>query len=287
MSPKLIITADDYGLCVEVNRAIEECLAARSICATCVMTNMAEYEAAAGLRARFPDASVGLHWTLTLGRPVLPAEQVPSLVGADGSFLRFPELRRRLMARAVDMAHVRAELTAQHARFVAVAGAPDFWNTHQNAHVAPEIFATCVELGQRLGIRMMRSHRRITAPRGLSPAAYNLRHPIYWLKGRLIARWAARAEARGVLMPDGIVHAPGYKGDKAAVEEMVRRVRWRSVRRVAELIIHPATAVVPELFGSMTDSRVREYAVFRDPGLRGRLAAAGVESVGFEVLRYG
>ncbi len=287
MSRKLIITADDYGLCAEVNQAIEECLAAESIRSTCVMANMGEYAAAANLRARFPKASVGIHWTLTLGRPVLPAEQVPSLVGPDGQFLRFAELRRRLVARAIDMGQLRAELTAQYKRFVAVAGQPDYWNTHQNAHVAPAIFAVCVDLGQQLGIRMMRSHRRITAPRGMSPLAYNLRHPLYWVKGQLINRWAARAESRGVLMPDGIVHAPGYAGGKAAVEEMLGRVRWQDVRRVAELIIHPATAVVPELFGSMTDTRLKEYAAFRDPGLRGRLSAAGIESVGFEVLRNG
>ncbi|NNJ09082.1 ChbG/HpnK family deacetylase [Chloroflexales bacterium ZM16-3] len=284
MSHKLIITADDYGLCPEVNRAIEECIAAESIRSTCVMTNMDAYEDTAELRARFPHASIGIHWTLTFGRPVLPAKKVSSLVGPDGHFVRFAELRRRLLARAVDMGQLRAELTAQYVQFTHVAGQPDFWNTHQNAHVSPQIFAVCVDLALQLGIRAMRSHRRITAPRAMSPLAYNLRHPLYWLKGLLISRWITRAEARGALTPAGIVHSPGYLGGKADVEQIVRRVHWDRVDRTAELIIHPATSVVPELFGSLTQSRLREYATFRDPALRGHLSAAGVESVGFEVL---
>ena len=40
MSQRLIITADDYGLCEQVNQAIEECLSAGTVRATCVMANM-------------------------------------------------------------------------------------------------------------------------------------------------------------------------------------------------------------------------------------------------------
>src|SRR5262245_21309223 len=40
MHRKLIITADDYGMCEPVNQAIEECLAVGTVRATCVMTNM-------------------------------------------------------------------------------------------------------------------------------------------------------------------------------------------------------------------------------------------------------
>jgi len=39
---KLIVTADDYGMCPSVNRAIEECLRARTVRVTCVMANMPE-----------------------------------------------------------------------------------------------------------------------------------------------------------------------------------------------------------------------------------------------------
>jgi predicted glycoside hydrolase/deacetylase ChbG (UPF0249 family) len=284
---KLITTADDYGLCASVNQAIEECLDAGALRATCVMANMPAATAATALRARFQQASIGLHWTLTTGRPLAPPAQVASLVGPDGNFWPFLELRRRILARQIVVAHVLAELSAQFERFRELCGQPDFWNTHQNIHIAPGLFDQIVELGRHLGIALMRSHRRITVPLRGGAALYNLRHPAYWLKGLLIGRWSTRAAARGMRMPDGIVHAPGFGAGKSQVEAIAPRMARRAGARAAELVIHPATQVEPELFGNLTETRLREYAVFRDPGLRQRLAAAGIETVGFEVLHDG
>jgi hypothetical protein len=287
MAYNLIITADDYGMCESVNRAIEDCLAAGAMRATCVMTNMPLWREAAALRQRFPEASIGLHWTLTQGEPVLPADKVPSLVNRQGQFFSFWELRQRLIKRTVNIGEVRAELLAQYVRFFEVAGAPDFWNTHENIHISPGLFDVCVAAGQELRIPLMRCQRRITVPMSETPERYHLRHPLYWLKGQVIAQWSARAERRGMRMPDGAIHTPGYRSGETSVETAMGRVRWKSIRRAAELIIHPATRVEPELFGNLTDSRVRDYQIFRDPGLKDRLRGAGIEPVGFEVLNHG
>lgn len=70
--PKIIITADDYGMCSEVNRAIDEGIENGIITTTNVMTNMAALSEAADLRERYPRLSIGLHWNVTTGRPVSP-----------------------------------------------------------------------------------------------------------------------------------------------------------------------------------------------------------------------
>jgi predicted glycoside hydrolase/deacetylase ChbG (UPF0249 family) len=280
----LIITADDYGMCPEVNRAIEECLAAGALRATCVMANMPYDTDAAQLRRVFPQASIGIHWTLTLGKPAAAPEQVPDLLAPNGQFWPAAEFRRRWLARRISPEQVRHELHAQYTRFVVVAGQPDFWNTHQNVHVLPGLFMVVVALAHELGIPAMRSHRRITVPRRGSALIYHLSHPVYWLKGQIIARWAAAAARYGLRMPAGVVSTPGFGPGKAAVEQIVRQMTWPR-HAPAELVIHPATRLIPELFGSLTDSRLREYEVFRDPMLVNRLAAAGVQTTGFEVLR--
>ncbi|WP_298815795.1 carbohydrate deacetylase [Chloroflexus sp.] len=284
MTHQLIITADDYGMCPEVNRAIEECLAAGALRATCVMTNMTDYADAAQLRWHVPQASIGIHWTLTLGVPAAAPTQVPDLLAANGQFWPAPEFRRRWLARRIAPEQVRTELQVQYERFVAVAGQPDFWNTHQNVHVLPGLFPLVVEVARQLGIPAMRSHRRITAPRHGSPLRYHLTHPIYWLKGQIIARWVATAAQQGMRMPAGVVSTPGYGPGKAAIDRIIPRVPWPPANPV-ELVIHPATRVLPELFGGLTESRLREYEVFRDPTLVERLAVSGVQVVGFEVLR--
>jgi hypothetical protein len=287
MSRKLIITADDYGMCDSVNQAIEECLAAGAVQATCVMANMPMFPAAARLRSKFPQSSVGIHWTVTEGRPVLTPSQVPSLVNREGNFHPTSELRKRWLRRQVEVTELRNELRAQYLRFSQIAGEPDFWNTHQNVHVFPGLFKVYVATGQELGIAAMRSHRRFTLPRNQSSTRYNLFHPIYWLKGLGIAWWSGRVESQGMFMPDGILHTPGYGTDQASVEEVASRVPWVSVGKAIEWVIHPATTSQEKLFHRHGERRVLEYKTFREPCLGTRFCRLGIELAGFRVLRNG
>jgi predicted glycoside hydrolase/deacetylase ChbG (UPF0249 family) len=285
MHRNLIITADDYGMCDAVNEGIEACLAAGAVRSTCVMVNMPACGAATFLRARFPQTSVGIHWNLTQGCSIVPASQISNLVSPDGTFHSAAELRRQWLMRKVRVTQIRAELIAQFHRFSDLAGKPDFWTTHENVHVLPGLFKTCVALGRELSIPAMRCHRRLIVLRETtSTHYYHLRHPLYWLKGRIIARWSDQAEAAGMLMPDGRIYTPGYAAGSYAVEDILTRLKWSQAKTAVEMVIHPATSVQRELFGSLTQSRVLEYQVWSDNGLSERLYKNGLETVGFEVL---
>jgi hypothetical protein len=77
---------------------------------------------------------------------------------------------------------------------------------------------------------------------------------------------------------------PGYGVDPESLEEVVQRLPWGSVPQAVELIIHPATRI-EAIFGELTESRLREYDMYRKPSLAESLRRLGVEPVGFEVLR--
>ena len=282
MAKQLIITGDDYGLCASVNEAIEECLAAGTMGATCVMTNMPACDQAATLRRKFPRSSIGLHWNISQGRPLLGAAAVPSLVDGTGQFAG--TLRRRWLTARVNRDEVRAELIAQYERFRALAGPADFWNTHQNVHVYPGLFQFFVALGTELGITAMRSHERFTLPARGSTTSFHARHPAYWLKGHIIRRWSSEARATGVRMPDGRLYLFGYQPGNYTLAVLLERVDWRNVGAAVELVIHPAKSVDTRLFGGLTDSRLREYETFRNPRLVNRVKQAGVRLVGFNAL---
>jgi predicted glycoside hydrolase/deacetylase ChbG (UPF0249 family) len=179
---------------------------------------------------------------------------------------------------------IKAELRAQYEHFYKKADKPDFWNTHQNVHVLPGLFEVCVALGQELQIPAMRCHRRFTVPYNHTQTLYHLYHPLYWLKGRIITRWSQWVEEQGVLIPDGRIHLPDTKFSKNTLLQVVKRLQWCSVKRAVELVVHPATTVDKELFGTMTESRVLEYKVFRDPDLIRYLFKQGIETVNFEIL---
>lgn len=279
---RLIVTADDYGLCDSVNRAIEACLEAGTIRATCVMTNMPAYHSAAQLRNRFPGMSVGIHWTMTQGPSVLSASEIPSLVDADGKFYPRAQFRRKWLANEVNIEELKAELRAQFQRLHELAGLPDFWNTHQDIHMLPGLFKTCVSLGLALGIPAMRSHRRIMVFRHTSPTLHYLRHPLFWVKGLVITQWSQRAEAQGMHMPDGKVYLGDYEMSRADIEEAVGRLPWESIHQAAELIIHPTVEIDEGLMPNLREARIREYQVFADHGL-----VAGLSNRGIEIASYG
>ena len=72
---KIIITADDYGMSKGVNEAIDAGIEAGLITSTNVMTNMEYYKEAKKLREK--DVSVGIHWTISAGYPVLNPSEIP------------------------------------------------------------------------------------------------------------------------------------------------------------------------------------------------------------------
>jgi len=287
MDRKLIVTADDYGLCDSVNQAIEACLEAGSVSATCVMTNMPVYYDAIHLKDRFPEVSLGIHWTLTEGFPVLAATQVPSLVDTDGRFYARSEFRLKWITNQVDIAELKAELSAQFQRLRELSVFPEFWNTHQDIQMLPGMFETCVSLGVELGIPAMRSHQRILVFHNTVPTQYYLRHPVFWIKGLVIARWSQRAKALGMCLPDGKIYIRGYELSKTGLEEAVVHVPWDSIGQAAELTIHPAAAIEDEVMHTLKDVRVREYQVYSDRRLTEGLYEQGVKLIGFGELGNG
>ena len=82
----LIVTADDFGIAPEVNEAVMR--AHREGILTCASLMVAAPAAAdAVVRAKtMPNLGVGLHLVLVEGKPVLPPQQIPNLVGPDGNF---------------------------------------------------------------------------------------------------------------------------------------------------------------------------------------------------------
>jgi predicted glycoside hydrolase/deacetylase ChbG (UPF0249 family) len=281
---KLIITADDYGMCASVNSAIDECIAAGTVHSTCVMTNMPACEPASQLKRRFPAVSVGLHWTLTEGRPVLKPLAVPSLVNAQGHFFSAGEFRKRWLQGHISQAEIRQELIAQYQRFRDLVGEPDYWNSHENVHVWPMRFQLFTRIGQELNIGQMRSHVRVTVPYLGTAYQYNCRHPLHYLKGQIISSLSACAKQKGMAMPAGLIYLQGFQDGKAAIATALQKVPWPKASAPIELTIHPATQVETELFGSLTESRVREYHYFSQTAVAEQLARLGVLLVGFESL---
>lgn len=87
---RLIVTADDFGLSVPVNEAVERAHCEGVLSAASLMIGAPAVEDAVERARKLPSLGVGLHLTLLDGRPVLPPDQIPGLLGPDGRFFSDP-----------------------------------------------------------------------------------------------------------------------------------------------------------------------------------------------------
>ena len=280
---KLIITADDYGMSKAVNEAIDAGIEAGLITSTNVMTNMPFYKEALKLKDK-NNISVGIHWVLACGKPVLPAEEIPTLVASDGQFYPYPEFRKRLGKKLISFEDIKKELVAQYNRYYELMGQPDYWNTHQNTHVDFGIYRLFVDTAVELGINKMRSHQRIYVPGSENANKYSLKWRILEpIKSRMLNVWQNNAHKKGISSPDGLICCLN-RNDVNNLEYLFKNIRWKK-KSVGEYVIHPATENDSPYFGRIVDQRIREYEMFSSEKTKKFIDDSGVELVSFEGLK--
>jgi predicted glycoside hydrolase/deacetylase ChbG (UPF0249 family) len=132
MTQYLIVNADDYGMNINVSRGIRDSHLRGIVTSTTVMIGMAgAAEDVLIAQTDTPNLGLGLHVVLA-GKnmtPVLPPDQIPSLVRPDGRFYDQPIWGER--ADLFDADEMTREVNAQFEKFVQVAGRLP---THIDAH---------------------------------------------------------------------------------------------------------------------------------------------------------
>lgn len=273
---KLIITADDYGMSPAVNQAIDEGISAGLITSTNVMMNMPVCNEA--VRLKDTGASVGLHWVLSCGKPVLPRERIPSLVAENGEFYAYPVFRERYRKGLIREEDIKSELLAQFERYVSLMGEPDYWNTHENVHVDFRIYALFVDFAAQLGIRRMRSHQRIYVPAKDNSSdrslMWRLTEPV---KSRMLNCWQGNAHKKGIASPEGLIVTLNCT-DTDRPEYVFPNIRWGR-HEIGEFVIHPAVECDSPYFGKISDKRIREYRLFTAESTKKALHDCGIELV--------
>lgn len=283
MRHKLIITADDYGMCESVNKAIDECISAKVVCSTNVMTNMRCAEEAKDLKKKFPYVSVGLHYNFTVGKPILPPEKIPSLVNDNGEFLDYNDIRKRCKNKTYNYDEITAEMEAQYNRYVDICGEPDYWNTHENVHVYPGLYQLFRDNSLKFGIKKMRTHKRLFVPSSTGKSdkslVWTLTNPI---KQIMLTNWQNDSQRKGVRAPDGLLVRMN-ENDKLNLSYLFGNINWNG-KGIAEIAIHPSIDGNNKYFGSITELRVQEYRCFSSTDVIQMAKANQIELAGFEAV---
>lgn len=147
----LIINADDFGLSPGVNRGIAQAITHGVVTSTTVMGNMMDLPKQLSL-LQGTRAGVGVHLTLTAGRPLVDSTAVPSLVNTDGNMRR----SYRDAVRLAEVGHVELEWRAQIERVLALGVKPTHLDSHHHVHLAPKLVRLAVRLAKEYRVPAIR-----------------------------------------------------------------------------------------------------------------------------------
>ena len=234
---RLIVNADDFGLTSGISRAIIECHDAGAVSSTTLLVNGLAAGEAAALAAGRPSLGVGLHFNLTFGKPVAPAGEVPSLVGADGLFPGVAAALLRLSTGRARARELEIELAAQIGRCLELGFLPTHVDSHHHLHAHPRLRRLIGLIAPRMGIHRIRGyHMRIRGLKGLAiaagaafPAGGSLLSPdrfsgIAVMGTRNMAGWlAAELGARGDVL-EFMCH-PGHADEQLAAVSSYNSLR--------------------------------------------------------------
>ncbi|MBM7588083.1 putative glycoside hydrolase/deacetylase ChbG (UPF0249 family) [Bacillus pakistanensis] len=110
---KIIVNADDFGLCNGVNYGIVDSHQYGIVNSTTMLVNMPGTRHAVELAKQYPSLNLGIHLTLTCGKPV--HNEVPSLINKDGYFRLTSRFRDDL---SINLKEVELEWDAQIQKFL-------------------------------------------------------------------------------------------------------------------------------------------------------------------------
>lgn len=232
----VLFTADDFGLTVSVNEAVERAHRNGKLHAASLMV-AGPAAADAVRRARsLPELHVGLHLVVIEGPAVLPPSQIPDLVDAQGWF---PPDQLRLginyFARPRIRRQLAAEIRAQFAAFAATGLTLHHADAHKHMHLHPTVGRLMLEVGREFGLRRVRvpgEPPSVLARCGArsGPSAHAL---YYWTR---VLRHQVRAAGMATTE-----HCFGIAWSGHMTPDRVQRLLAELPAGESEIYFHPAT----------------------------------------------
>ncbi|MDG6095666.1 hopanoid biosynthesis-associated protein HpnK [Acetobacter sp. AN02] len=273
---EVIFSADDFGMSVEVNEAIETaCRNGLLSTASLMVAGPAAADAVERAR-RLPGLRVGLHLVVIEGPSVLPPGEIPLLVSPAGMF---PSDQLRLgvnyFFRPAVRRQLAREIRAQFEAFARTGLRLDHANAHKHMHLHPTVGGLLVKIGASYGLPAVRIPCEPTEP--LQAAGYfaeTIGDYVLRQWTRLLRLQVRRAEMAANDYCFGIAWSGHMTADRVAA------LAAHLPRGVSEIYFHPAThkdALLNRLMPSYEHEA--ELAALVSPGVRAALRHSGARLI--------
>lgn len=154
---RIIVNADDFGRHELINRAVERAFNSGCLKSATLMAGGVAFDDAVKLAKKISGLGVGIHFTLANGNPILPPNEIPSLVTEEGIFhADYVKFIKRYLSGKISLAEVRSELAAQLEKISRAGLTPTHVDSHQHLHHVPGIVEIVLDLAAASGIKAMR-----------------------------------------------------------------------------------------------------------------------------------
>ena len=161
MAGVFVINADDLGVSRGATLGIVRAHLDGVVTSASLSPTGIDYDHAVEVtRENCPELGIGLHFTLSAGKPVSAPSEVPLLIDEKGNFRwEFISLLMALrLRRSGDLlAQIETELEAQLQKLLADGVIPDHINSERHVHLIPGIFDKVVLAARRHGIPFVRA----------------------------------------------------------------------------------------------------------------------------------
>ncbi len=147
-------TADDYNLESKVNLVINTLIHKQTVSKVSILPNIM-------LSKKIKKAQVALHLNLIEGKPILPPDQIPSLVDKNGIFYPFLMLYLRLCFNLVRFSDLSKEIEAQIKTINKQYGRIYEINSHQHTHTLYPIDRMIEQYSLKYSVHQMRKYGSI------------------------------------------------------------------------------------------------------------------------------
>jgi chitin disaccharide deacetylase len=290
---RLIINADDFGLTAGVNRAIHEAHEGGIVTSATLMANSQAFDGAVNIASHAinPGFSVGCHVVLVDGAPLLPPEQVPTLLGSGNGAQQFRgSLNDFVVAsfrRKLNPEEIEAEASAQIERIQSAGIRPSHFDTHKHAHMFPAVLRPLLRAAKARGVRAVRNPFGQVWP---LPLASLLRTREVWTRfaqlnvlRNFAAGFRREVEAHGLRTTDGSLGAlvTGVLDLKlfTAIVESIPDGTW-------EFVCHPGynDAALDQVHTRLRQSREQELSLLTSSEAKELLQRRGIELISYHEL---
>lgn len=155
-SKKLRVNADDFGLTKGVTDGILYAHLNGIVTHASIMAQGLDFQRAIQIAKDTPTLGIGCHLTISWGKPLLPVEDISSLVSGEGKFLTLGNFTKCSLLGRINPKQLLAEWKAQIEKILNTGLTLTHLDSHHHLHLLPTCFQVIKELSQYYQIAHLR-----------------------------------------------------------------------------------------------------------------------------------